>query len=78
MAQSGFLQLVRLNEGLVLLLLGSISSFEGAEEIPCIEQISPRNASYLFVDWSFVIFMGGKVFADQKPNSSLCCSIQTD
>lgn len=48
-AQSGFLQLVRPNEGLMLLLLGSISGFEVAEEIFCIEQILPRNASYLFV-----------------------------
>lgn len=72
MAQSGFLQLVRPNEGLVFLLLGRISSFETAEKIPCIEQTFPRNASYLFVDWSFVIFMGGKESANQKPNSSLC------
>lgn len=72
MAQSGFLQLVRPNEGLVLLLLGSIGSFEIAEKIPCIEQIFPRNDSYLFVDWSFMIFMDGKQSASQKPNSSLC------
>lgn len=37
MPQSGFLQLVRPNEGLLLLLLGSISSFELAEELHCIE-----------------------------------------
>lgn len=54
-AQSGFLQLVRPNEGLMLLLLGSISRLEVAEEIPSIEQIFPRNASYLFADWSFMM-----------------------
>lgn len=58
LAQSGFLQLVRPNEGLLLLLLGSISSFELAEELLCIEQVFPTIASYLFVDWSFMIFMG--------------------
>ena len=42
---SDFLQLVRLRDGLMLLLLGSFGSFEAAEGLLYIVLLSPRNAS---------------------------------
>lgn len=68
MARSGFLRLGRPNEGLAAPAAPAISSFDIAEKIPCVEQIYPRNASYFSVDWSFMIFLGGKESTNQKHN----------